>query len=61
MCLRSLEPASSAMLLLQWGASSDAAVVPGTIKYAQSPVSREDASRTDQQNKDADRAAPLPW
>ena len=30
------------MLLLQWGASSDAAAVaPATINYAQSPLSRE--------------------
>ena len=28
------------MLLLQWGASSDAAVAPATINYAQSPLSR---------------------
>ena len=41
MCLRSLEPASAAVFLLQWGASSDAAVAPATINYAQSPLSRE--------------------
>ena len=29
------------MLLLQWGASSDAAVARATISYAQSPLSRE--------------------
>ena len=29
------------MLLLQWGASSDAAVAPATISYAQSPLNRE--------------------
>ena len=29
------------MFLLQWGASSDAAVAPATINYAQSPLSRE--------------------
>ena len=31
MCLRSPEPASAAMLLLQWGASSDAAVAPAFV------------------------------
>ena len=41
MCLRSPEPASAAMLLLQWCASSDAAVAPATINNAQSPLSRE--------------------
>ena len=41
MCLLSPEPASAAMFLLQWGASSDAAVAPATINYAQSPLSRE--------------------
>ena len=29
------------MFLLQWGASSDAAVAPATINYAQCPLSRE--------------------
>ena len=29
------------MLLLLWGASSDAAVAPSTINYAQSPLSCE--------------------
>ena len=29
------------MFLLQWGASSDAAVAPVAINYAQSPLSRE--------------------
>ena len=29
------------MLLLQWGATSDAAVARATINYAQSPLSRE--------------------
>ena len=33
--------ASAAMLLLQWCASSDAAVAPATINYARSPLSRE--------------------
>ena len=41
MCLLSPEPASAAILLLQWGASSGAAVAPATIIYAQSPLSRE--------------------
>ena len=35
MCLRSPEPASAAILLLQWGANSDAAVGPTTINSAQ--------------------------
>ena len=41
MCLRSPESASADILLLQWGASSDAAVSPATINYVQSPLSRE--------------------
>ena len=41
MCLRSPEPASAAILLLQWGVSSDAAVALAMINYAQCPRSRE--------------------
>ena len=41
MCLRWPEPASAAMLLLQWGANSDAADAPVTINYAQGLLSRE--------------------
>ena len=62
MCLRSPEPASAAILLLQRGASSDAAVATGDDQLCSKFLSsvRENASRRDQQNKAADRAVPLP-